>query len=91
MGRAQGACARSDKERRRGVATLRRGGETQDQPHNRPVPTIMKGMTYTFVGCGGTAPSPLLEFLAIATAMASSLPLGASVVLPKSLAHGGSL
>ena len=36
--RAQGACARPDKERRRGVATLRRGGETQDQPHNRPVP-----------------------------------------------------
>ena len=33
------------KDRRRGVATLRRGGETQDQPHNRHVPTIMKGMT----------------------------------------------
>ena len=44
-GRAQGACARSDQERRRGVATLRRGGETPDQPHNRPVPTTINGMT----------------------------------------------
>ncbi len=39
-----------------------------------------------FVGCGGTAPTtlrvvpPLLEFLAIATAMASSLRLGARTV-----------
>ena len=32
-------------ERRRGVATLLRGGETQDQPHNRHVPTNMWGMT----------------------------------------------
>ena len=44
-GRAHGACARSDKERRRVVAELRRGGETQDQPHNRHVPTTMWGMT----------------------------------------------
>ena len=44
MGRAHGACARSDKKRRRGVVTLRRGGETQDQPHNRHVPTTMWGM-----------------------------------------------
>ncbi len=43
-GRADGACARSDKERRRGVAELLRGGETQDQPHNRRVPTTMRGM-----------------------------------------------
>ena len=39
-----GACARSDKERRRGVAKLLRGGETPDQPHNRHVPTDMNGM-----------------------------------------------
>ena len=32
-------------ERRRGVATLLRGGETQDQPHNRHVPTAIWGMT----------------------------------------------
>ncbi len=50
MGRAYGACARSDKERRRGVATLRRGGETQDQPHNRHVPTTMNDMTIQVEG-----------------------------------------
>ena len=41
---------------------------------------------YTFVGCGGTIPTtlrvvpPLLELLAIASAMASSLRLGAGAV-----------
>jgi len=35
---------------------------------------------YTLKGCGGTTPSPLLELLAIATAMASSLRLGAGTV-----------
>ena len=32
------------------------------------------------VGCGGTAPSPLLELLTVATAMASSLRLGPGAV-----------
>ena len=44
-GRAHGACARSDKERRGGVVPLRRRGETQDQPHNRHVPKTMNDMT----------------------------------------------
>ncbi len=44
MRRAQDACARSDKERRRVVAELRRGGETQDQPRNHPVPNGIVAM-----------------------------------------------
>jgi len=44
-GRAHGACARSGKERRGVVVLLRRRGETQDQPRNRHVPTIMDDMT----------------------------------------------
>ncbi len=52
MGRAHGACARSDKERRRGVAELLRGGETQDQPYNRPVPSTIWGMTVRVEGLG---------------------------------------
>ncbi len=51
-----GACARSDKERRRGVATLRRGGETPDQPHNRHVPTDMYDMTLHVEGLGWHGP-----------------------------------
>ena len=51
-----------------------------DQPHNRPVPTTMWGMTYALKGWGGTTPSPLLELLAVANAMASSLRLGARAV-----------
>jgi hypothetical protein len=39
-------------ERRRVVATLRRGGETPDQPHNRHVPTTMWGMTLHVEGLG---------------------------------------
>ncbi len=57
-----------------------------DQPHNRPVPTTMWGMTYALKGWGGTTPTtltrgaPLLELLAVANAMASSLRLGARAV-----------
>jgi len=36
-----------------------------------------------FVGCGGTAPSPSLELLSVATAMASSLRLGYEAVAPQ--------
>ena len=43
-GRAHGACARSDKERRGVVVLLRRPGETQDQPRNRHVPHTMVDM-----------------------------------------------
>ena len=32
-------------DRRRPVATLQRGGETPDQPHNRPVPTTLCGIS----------------------------------------------
>ena len=32
-------------DRRRPVATLQRGGETPDQPHNRPVPTTICGIS----------------------------------------------
>ena len=56
-------------ERRRGVATLRRGGETQDQPHNRPVPTDMNDMTLQVEGLGWHGPDhavpPLLELLTV--------------------------
>ena len=37
-------------DRRRGVATLRRGGETRDQPHNRHVPTNMNDITLQVEG-----------------------------------------
>ena len=43
-------------ERRRGVAALRRGGETQDQPHNRHVPTNTRGMTLHVEGLGWHGP-----------------------------------
>ena len=43
-----------------------------DQPRNRHVPSTMVERTHESVGCGGTAPSPSLELLAVATAMASS-------------------
>ena len=73
-GRAHGACARSGKERRRGVATLRRGGETQDQPHNRPVPTTMYGMTLHVEGLRWHGP--------ISVVGAPSLSYGYGVVAP---------
>ena len=51
------------------------------------MPTTIWGMTtYTLKGCGGTTPTtpravpPLLELLAVANAMASSLRLGAGAV-----------
>ncbi len=61
-------------------------GCTQDQPPNRHVPTTRWGMIYALKGWGGTAPTtltrgaPLLELLAVANAMASSLRLGAGTV-----------
>ena len=51
-----------------------------DQPrgHRREAlvamcPTPNVAISYMFVGCGGTAPSPSLELLSVATAMVSSL------------------
>ncbi len=43
-------------ERRRGVAALRRGRETQDQPHNRPVPTTMSDVSLRVGGLGWHGP-----------------------------------
>jgi len=37
-----------------------------------PAPDTVRGNTLLCVGCGGTAPSPSLGLLAVATAMASS-------------------
>ena len=51
-----------------------------DQPRNRHVPNTMAERTHESVGCGGTAPSPSLELLAVATAMASQLRLGYGAV-----------
>ena len=46
-----------------------------------PTPNVT--VPYKFVGCGGTAPSPSLELLSVATAMASSLRLGYEAVAPQ--------
>ncbi len=48
-----------------------------------PAPNIMSDMIYQVVGYGGTAPSPSLELLAVATAMASSLRLGYGAMTPQ--------
>jgi hypothetical protein len=39
---------------------LRRGGETQDQPHNRPVPTDMNDMTLQVEGLRWHDPIPVV-------------------------------
>ena len=44
-----------------------------DQPRNRHVPNTMAERTKECVGYGGTAPSPSLELLDVATAMPSKL------------------
>ena len=45
-----------------------------------PAPDTMCGNTLLCVGCGGSAPSPSLGLLAVATAMASSPRLGPGAV-----------
>ncbi len=51
-----------------------------DQPRNRQVPNTTAEKTDESVGWGGTAPSPSLELLAVATALASSHRLGSGAV-----------
>ena len=51
-----------------------------DQPRNRHVPNTMAERTKECVGYGGTAPSPSLELLDVATAMPSKLRLGYGAV-----------
>ena len=53
-----------------------------DQPRNRHVPNTMAERTKECVGYGGTAPSPSLEVLDVATAMPSKLRLGPGAVAP---------
>ena len=54
-----------------------------DQPRNRHVPSTRMRETDECVGCGGTAPSPSLELLDVATAMPSKLRLGYRAVAPQ--------
>ncbi len=46
-----------------------------------PTPNVTA--PYKSVGCGGTAPSPSLELLGVATAMPSKLRLGSEAVAPQ--------
>jgi hypothetical protein len=63
----------------RGRATARRSNDLLGR--DPPAPTTLGlGITWTAVGCDGTAPSPSLELLAVASAMPSSLLLGAEAV-----------
>ena len=54
-----------------------------DQPRNRHVPNTMCDMNIRVRGCGGTAPSPSLERLAVAMATSSPLRLGSEAVTPQ--------
>ncbi len=54
-----------------------------DQPRNRHGPNTKRDNTYKLMGCGGTAPSPSLKLLDVATAMPSKLRLGSGAVAPQ--------
>jgi len=58
----------------RSLATARRRDDLLGR--DPPAPSTMSNIIYQVVGYGGTAPSPSLELLAVATAMASSHHLG---------------
>ena len=59
-GRAQGACACSEQERRRVVAALRRGVVTYYQPRNRLAPKDMLIMNQAGNGLGRHGPSSVV-------------------------------
>ena len=64
----------------RSCSTARRRNDLQGR--DPPAPNTECDNTYRFLGYGGTAPSPSLGLLSVATAMASSPRLGSGAVAP---------